>query len=100
MSKKLCTYAGRRRGSLDSLGRRMSYNVQSLAGDCVCVLRSLVCLFVFSDCTMRETALPSPLRLVKNWLEISWGERAGALVYLKVNHAFDPVRSDPRIHDL
>ena len=27
-------------------------------------------------------------------------ERASALVYLKVNQAFDPIRSDPRFQDL
>jgi len=34
------------------------------------------------------------------WLEKAYEERAGRLVYLKVEHAFDPLRSDPRFGDL
>ena len=34
------------------------------------------------------------------WLHRAADERASALVYLKVNQAFDPVRSDPRFKDL
>jgi DNA-binding winged helix-turn-helix (wHTH) protein/TolB-like protein/Tfp pilus assembly protein PilF len=34
------------------------------------------------------------------WLHKAADERASALVYLKVNQAFDPVRSDPRYQDL
>jgi len=34
------------------------------------------------------------------WLHKAADERASALVYLKVNQAFDPVRSDPRFKDL
>ena len=35
-----------------------------------------------------------------DWLHKACDERASALVYLKVNQAFDPVRSDPRFQDL
>ena len=35
-----------------------------------------------------------------DWLHKAADERASALVYLKVNQAFDPVRSDPRFQDL
>ena len=34
------------------------------------------------------------------WLHKAADERASALVYLKVNQAFDPIRSDPRFQDL
>jgi serine/threonine protein kinase/Flp pilus assembly protein TadD len=34
------------------------------------------------------------------WLEKAYEERAGRLVYLKVERAFDPLRSDPRFGDL
>ena len=34
------------------------------------------------------------------WLHKAADERASALVYLKVNQAFDPVRTDPRFKDL
>jgi DNA-binding winged helix-turn-helix (wHTH) protein/TolB-like protein/tetratricopeptide (TPR) repeat protein len=34
------------------------------------------------------------------WLHKAADERASALVYLKVNQAFDPIRSDPRYQDL
>jgi serine/threonine-protein kinase len=34
------------------------------------------------------------------WLEKAYGERAGMLVYLNVERAFDPLRSDPRFVDL
>ncbi len=34
------------------------------------------------------------------WLHKAADERASALVYLNVNQAFDPVRSDPRFQDL
>jgi eukaryotic-like serine/threonine-protein kinase len=34
------------------------------------------------------------------WLEKSYDERAGRLVYLKVERAFDPLRSDPRFQRL
>ena len=34
------------------------------------------------------------------WLHKAADERASALVYLKVNQSFDPVRSDPRFKDL
>jgi len=34
------------------------------------------------------------------WLHKAADERASALVYLKVNQAYDPVRSDPRFKDL
>ncbi len=34
------------------------------------------------------------------YLEKAYEERAGRLVYLKVEHAFDPLRSDPRFADL
>jgi TolB-like protein/Tfp pilus assembly protein PilF len=34
------------------------------------------------------------------WLEKAYEERAGRLVYLRVEHAFDPLRSDPRFGDL
>jgi len=35
-----------------------------------------------------------------DWLHKACDERASGLVYLKVNQAFDPVRSDPRFQDL
>jgi hypothetical protein len=34
------------------------------------------------------------------WLEKAYGERACRLVYLNVEKAFDPLRSDPRFVDL
>ena len=34
------------------------------------------------------------------WLHKAADERASALVYLKVNQAFDPIRSDPRYRDV
>ncbi|MEP6470858.1 MAG: protein kinase [Acidobacteriota bacterium] len=34
------------------------------------------------------------------WLEKAYTERALRLVYLKVEHGFDPLRSDPRFQDL
>ncbi len=34
------------------------------------------------------------------WLDKAYDERASALVYLKPNQAFDPLRSDPRFADL
>ncbi len=35
-----------------------------------------------------------------DWLEKAYGERAGMLVYLNVERAFDPLRSDRRFGDL
>jgi len=34
------------------------------------------------------------------WLEKAFAERSAGLIYLKVEPMFDPVRSDPRFHDL
>ena len=34
------------------------------------------------------------------WLEKAYQERDGALIFLKVNHNWDPLRDDPRFHDL
>jgi len=35
-----------------------------------------------------------------SWIEKAYAERAGLLVYLKVEPMFDPIRSDPRFQDL
>ena len=34
------------------------------------------------------------------WLEKAYRERSGRLVYIGVERAFDPLRSDPRFQDL
>ena len=34
------------------------------------------------------------------WLEKAYEERAGRLVYLNVEHGFDPLRSEPRFREI